>query len=922
MSRFRVLAVLGVAAGLTVAPVVTPVWASPKPVAPAVHEIALTGVDKPALATSPTALDPTTLEAQPGVAPAAQPKRADTDQSPRVFTGEIYTGRFTAAGVRWAAASTPPRLVIQVRVREKGSWTDWKALDQAEASGESAGEGQKAVETASTEPLVSPDADAIQVRIDCDGPIPANLKLVTVDPGTSGADSNLKGTPGASASAAAAAPNIISRAAWGADESLRSINGPCPGYTGDLKVGFVHHTVSTNDYAPSDSAGMVRGIYAYHINGNGWCDLGYNFLADKYGQVFEGRYGGVDRPVKGAHTLGFNDNSFSVSAIGDYRTAATPAPMLDAMGKVLGWKLSLYRVDPMGTSVLTSAGGSGAKWPAGTQVTFNNISGHRDAYATECPGSALYSQLPTLRTGAANYVAQTGNNSVTLVGHGYGHGNGLGQYGAYGYAVDQGWTWQMILDHYYSGSSSSTIPSENISVELMNTDAGAWFTSGRTFKVGDPANPGGALTVGGGSGARLVWTGSSWIAYTTYNGCAAPNNYGPYAVNGSSVWLESDPGPTAGEADLLKTCSTGNAYRGSFRAAWTGSTVRMVNDVPMEWYLRSVVPSESSPSWGDARGGWGINALMAQAVAARSYAASQNRNGYAKTCDTTTCQVYPGAFRNGTPVEHDKTNAAVVGTAGVVRRMPNGAVASTQFSSSTGGYTGGGSFNRVEDQGDSRSPNHTWTTQLNGDSLASFYGVGLFRQMLITEQISGGPEGGRVKKLKIIGTAGEKTVTGPQFRTDWGLKSDWFFPVVQSIQQITSTAYIKHAYSDTVYRQFALDWNGWSDHAPMTWSEYVAAGYPTPTTVATDYVKYPWSPAIYAVTFWPGEPSWQWKQLTYAEWEKAGWPKARTAGFIYGTMYYTVGSSPVIYAQSPDDVVHALTYQEWKDAGYPPPVRR
>lgn len=512
--------------------------------------------------------------------------------------------------------------------------------------------------------------------------------------------------------------------------------------------------------------------------------------------------------------------------------------------------------------------------------------------------------------------------TVTLVGHGWGHGYGMGQYGAYGYVVDQGWTSGMVLDHFYGGTTAGTIPDISMSVALTGVSSATWVTSGGGFSIGDPSTSAGRVHIAAGSAARIVRNGSWWQVYTRFNGCAGTDSFGPFSVSGSSIWLDADPGGSGSAAQLLTTCSTGTAYRGSLRGAWTGAAVQLVNDLPMEQYLRSVTPSESIPSWGDARGGWGGQVLQAQAVAARSFAASQNRYSYAKTCDTDSCQVYPGAYRGGTPVEDRRTDAAVSSTAGVIRRTATGAVAETQFSASSGGYTTGGAYSSVADEGDSRSPYHTWVAQLDGSTLADSYGVGTFRQLLVTQQQPGGPGGGRALQVQVLGSAGAVTVSATSFRSRWGLRSDWFFPVQQPVQETTSTAYVSNAYSDVVYRQSCLSWNRWCDHAPMTYAEYVAVGSPRPTAVPTDYVKYPWSATLYAVTYWPSEPSWQWHQLTYAEWVSAGRPAPRTAGFVYGTMYYTVGTSPVVYANGPDNVVHALGYDEWRAAGSPVPVRR
>jgi hypothetical protein len=226
--------------------------------------------------------------------------------------------------------------------------------------------------------------------------------VALVDPGSSAADANAsRRAPLASARAAAVVPPIGTRASWGADERLRSA---APRYTGQLQAGFVHHTVSANNYSAAAVPKMIRGIYAYHTRSNHWSDIGYNFLVDRFGRLWEGRAGGVTANVLGAHTGGFNSNSFAVSAIGDFSKVAAPPEMVDAIARLLAWKLSLNFRDPNGTTVLVSEGGGTSRYRAGTPVTFNVISGHRDAGNTQCPGTNLYAQLPTIRALATQYM--------------------------------------------------------------------------------------------------------------------------------------------------------------------------------------------------------------------------------------------------------------------------------------------------------------------------------------------------------------------------------------------------------------------------------------------------------------------------------------------------------------------------------------
>ena len=401
MTATRALAVVLATGVLVLAPVVTPVWAAPHPVAPTVHKTPLGGVDDMALRNAPAALSQAAATAASSGTSAVNADRVAPSVRPTVFTRTLDTGRFTAAGVSWRAGGDSSQVRVQVRVRENGAWTDWRVLDVEGGPDAGTAEAQKATATIATQPYSSASADGIQVRVDTStASPPAGLTLVTVDPGTSTADASLQPTPAGTAHGASAQPSIVTRAQWGADEGIRTCT---PDTSATIRVGFVHHTAGSNSYRPEDSAGLVRGIYAYHVQGNGWCDIGYNFLVDRYGTRFEGRYGGVTQPVIGAHTLAFNRNSFSVSAMGDFTTAAAPAVMMSSIATILGWKLSLYDRDPRGTAELTSGGGTGAKWPAGTVVRFNVVSGHRDGYATGCPGDVIYGQLGALRDQAVQY---------------------------------------------------------------------------------------------------------------------------------------------------------------------------------------------------------------------------------------------------------------------------------------------------------------------------------------------------------------------------------------------------------------------------------------------------------------------------------------------------------------------------------------
>ncbi|HSP38906.1 MAG TPA: N-acetylmuramoyl-L-alanine amidase [Frankiaceae bacterium] len=162
-------------------------------------------------------------------------------------------------------------------------------------------------------------------------------------------------------------------------------------------MGFVHHTDNANGYAAGDVPGIIRSIYAFHVQSNHWCDIGYNFLVDRFGRIFEGRYGGTALPVIGAHTGAFNTDTFAASMIGNFSTVAPPTATLNAMADLYAWKLGSYYRNPTGKTVLVAGVFAGSRFPTGTRVTFNTVSGHRDADFTACPGDRAYALLPTLR---------------------------------------------------------------------------------------------------------------------------------------------------------------------------------------------------------------------------------------------------------------------------------------------------------------------------------------------------------------------------------------------------------------------------------------------------------------------------------------------------------------------------------------------
>lgn len=226
-----------------------------------------------------------------------------------------------------------------------------------------------------------------------------NLSAVLIQPASSANDGQLDQT---AKPLTGGGPKVITRAQWGADESMRCSN---PIYNDTVRGATIHHTASRNDYTKDQSAGIVRAIYAYHAKTLHWCDIGYNAIIDKYGQIFEGRFGGLDRAVQGAHAGGFNENTVGVALIGNYdNTPATPES-IDAAGRFIGWKLRAAKLDPKGHTTLHSVGSNYTSYPKGAAVDLPVVFAHRDLDNTDCPGQALYAQMDRIRDIAATAAA-------------------------------------------------------------------------------------------------------------------------------------------------------------------------------------------------------------------------------------------------------------------------------------------------------------------------------------------------------------------------------------------------------------------------------------------------------------------------------------------------------------------------------------
>ncbi|GAB3048271.1 hypothetical protein GCM10027053_02850 [Intrasporangium mesophilum] len=387
----------------------------------------------------PTPVRPTTVTVGIPVAKSGSTSAGASSSGPKPSTsarpGSVVAAELTREGTGFDVAGVtfsgpaPKGLTVEARTRSSRGWSSWTELDVEPDEGPDArsAEGRRAVH--GTSPLVAAQSNGIQVRVlTTSGDAPRDLNAALVDGGSSAADATMAGIATANPSSARTAlsatsatsgtsgtasgsvlrPAIITRAQWGADESMR----PCtPEALTGYQAAVVHHTVDSNTYTAEQAASVIRGIYAYHTQKLLWCDIGYQFLVDRFGRVYEGRVGGLDGFVLGAQAGGFNSTTFGVSVMGDFTTIAFPPAVLTAVSDVIAWQADRAGFDPSMPVVLTSGGST--RYPVGTVITVPRVMGHRDLSATECPGDRAYPQVPAIRSqAAASWLAGQGPRYV------------------------------------------------------------------------------------------------------------------------------------------------------------------------------------------------------------------------------------------------------------------------------------------------------------------------------------------------------------------------------------------------------------------------------------------------------------------------------------------------------------------------------
>lgn len=366
-------------------------------------------------------------DAEPEVAPEAsarvlvEPERAEVvgtedlvvadtvTAEDRVVSPVIETDGFQTLGVTWAPDETAVPAGIQVRTLGEEGWSEWHELEIDDTAPDP-GTADAMNVRAGTEALWVGQSEALQLSFDTDSDDAQDLRVALVsspevdlpqEPAVTDGGMAVAQTlwTGEAAVATVSGPpvRVITRAEWGAaPQSCR------PDVASRLVGATVHHTAGSNGYATvAQAMQQIRNDQRYHMVGRGWCDLGYNFVVDKWGNLYEGRAESLTRPVIGVHAGGFNTSTVGVTMLGTYNSVPSAATQR-TVGAIIGWRLGAYAVNPQSSMTYRTGEGQNSKF-RNQDVHLPRIFGHRDVAYTACPGNGGYAALGNIRAVAEEF---------------------------------------------------------------------------------------------------------------------------------------------------------------------------------------------------------------------------------------------------------------------------------------------------------------------------------------------------------------------------------------------------------------------------------------------------------------------------------------------------------------------------------------
>jgi len=505
-------------------------------------------------AAEPDAAEPDAADAAPApedlpaVDAADEPVVADlldATEPERVVTPPVDTTGAQTVGVTWPAGAEAADLAPQARTLSDGTWSGWTDLEASDLAADAGGVDAEHELRGGTDALWIGEAEAVQLSFaaTADGG-PQDMTFVQVsspeeEPAVAGAqDDAAAGVEGAASTgdavirtaaavvpAAVDAPRVYSRAEWGARAPSCT-----PDVARTLLAAVVHHTAGSNSYTSvAQAMQQIRNDQAYHITGRGWCDIGYNFLVDKWGNVYEGRANSGTQPVIGVHAGGFNTSTVGISMLGDYSSITPSAGTQESVARVIAWRLSQYHRDPTSTVGYTTLGGENSRYPAGTSLALPVVVGHRDTAYTACPGNAGYAVLGAIKS-RARAIIGAGFVNPAATASSIGIGGSVSVTGG----VITGANWSLAVTDTRTG-----IIVQRVNGSSGASGGGAIATWNGTSSAGNAAGPGSyRLTLTGTYGATTL---VPYTANVTVTGSQNPPTVAPVALTGDLGFVPMTP---------------------------------------------------------------------------------------------------------------------------------------------------------------------------------------------------------------------------------------------------------------------------------------------------------------------------------------------------------------------------------------------
>ncbi|TQS46447.1 SpoIID/LytB domain-containing protein [Cryptosporangium phraense] len=817
------------------------VQGSGTPAKVAVRTLALGSADRPAPGASVASIQPAGVPLAFTAAAAAA--AVDATDEPRVLR-RIVSGSFSAVGVTWERDPSLGKVSVAVRTRSSASaaWSTWTTAGNGENDDRN---GTNAVPLDVREgPGLIWTGEAVTAEVvvtTVSGRQPVDVKVDLIDPGTVASDAAAAAVPsgdevaqsgevaqsdpltpaGAPATTAVPAPTaygngvvkIYSRAAWGADPAYMKWT---PAYAPKVNAIVVHHTATANGYTAEQVPAIIRSIYYYMAVTEKYGDVGYNVLIDRFGRVWEGRYGGLTRAVVGAHAGGFNTGTSGIGIIGDHTKVAVSAAAKEAVARYSAFKLGTAKVSPVGTTALT--GGPSTKFKTKVTVTLPTIYPHQSTSSTACPGTYGLAILDWVRTRAKALVSSYKLGAVVA-----------------NPVVAKPTTSTKPVAKPTKPVAKPTKPVAKPTTPKPTPTTTAKPVAAVTapvtpaLPVGATAVPAAGLTIfgaGSGHGRGLSQYGAKGAALQGLTAAQIVGFYYP----GSTLTAKGNPSlrvrlsaidngffalvPTTGTtvSGVVATDAKGTKVALPAKAAWrvarSGANYLIGEKVGSVWkttYTLAAPVTFSGPKTlklnystpkTDCRGGssvtftgsltasvadntahytanmpidtylqgvvasempssWPAAALQAQTLAARTYATAKiSSSRYYDVIDTQANQCWDGALS-----ETAATNAAIAATAGQVLTV-GGKVISAEFSSDSGGYTASGNVSYLPAKADpytlaAASSATNWSVVLTPAQLAAADGsAGLtaVTAIQVTDRTGAGKWGGRAESIKLYGT--------------------------------------------------------------------------------------------------------------------------------------------------------------------------